>query len=47
LLPRQALGGQKHAFGPALLEDPTSTLYLPAGWTARCDDNDNTILERQ
>jgi N-methylhydantoinase A len=47
LLPRQALGWQKHLLGPALLEDPTSTLYLPAGWTARCDDNDNTILERQ
>ena len=47
LLPRQALGRQTHASGPALLEDPTSTLYLPAGWTARCDANDNTILERQ
>jgi N-methylhydantoinase A len=32
--------------GPALLEDPTSTLYVPAGWTARRDENDNTILER-
>jgi len=46
LLPRQALGGEKAVSGPALLEDPTSTLYLPAGWTARCDENDNTILER-
>lgn len=33
--------------GPALLEDPTSTLYVPAGWTARRDSNDNTILERK
>ena len=33
--------------GPALLEDPTSTLYVPAGWTARRDANDNTILERK
>ena len=32
--------------GPALLEDPTSTLYVPAGWTARRDENDNTILQR-
>jgi N-methylhydantoinase A len=47
LLPRQALGWQNQLLGPALLEDPTSTLYLPAGWTACCDDNDNTILERQ
>jgi N-methylhydantoinase A/oxoprolinase/acetone carboxylase beta subunit len=47
LLPRQALGREKRVWGPALLEDATSTLYLPAEWTARCDDNDNTILERQ
>jgi len=47
LLPRQALAREKPLSGPALIEDPTSTLYLPAGWTARPDDNDNTILERQ
>jgi N-methylhydantoinase A len=47
LLPRQALTREKRLSGPALIEDPTSTLYLPAGWTARPDDNDNTILERQ
>jgi len=47
LLPRQALAGEQRVSGPALLEDATSTLYLPAGWTARSDDNDNTILERQ
>ena len=47
LSPRQALGRKERVLGPALLEDPTSTLYLPAGWTARSDDNDNTILERQ
>ncbi len=33
--------------GPALLEDPTSTLYVPPGWTARRDENDNTVLERE
>jgi N-methylhydantoinase A len=47
LLPRQTLAPQERLSGPALIEDPTSTLYLPAGWTARSDDNDNTILERQ
>jgi N-methylhydantoinase A len=47
LLPRQALAGQMRLLGPALLEEATSTLYLAAGWTARCDHNDNTILERQ
>jgi N-methylhydantoinase A len=47
LLHRMALKRRQAVAGPALLEDPTSTLYLPAGWTARSDDNDNTILERQ
>jgi N-methylhydantoinase A len=32
--------------GPALLEDPTSTVFLPEGWTARRDDQDNTVMER-
>jgi N-methylhydantoinase A len=38
---------QKVMCGPALIEDPTSTLYLPSGWTARLDAHDNTILERR
>jgi N-methylhydantoinase A len=33
--------------GPALLEDPTSTLLVPAGWTASRDQADNTILTRK
>ncbi len=32
--------------GPALLEDPTSTLYLPEGWSALRDQSDNTIMTR-
>jgi N-methylhydantoinase A len=47
LLHRNALGRQPSIAGPALLEDPTSTLYVPAGWAACSDDNQNTILERQ
>ncbi len=47
LLRRGALSREKPISGPALIEDPTSTLYVPAGWTARFDANDNTILERQ
>ena len=31
--------------GPALLEDLTSTLFVPANWQARRDANDNTVLE--
>ena len=30
--------------GPALLEDPTSTVFLPAGWNATRDDADNTVM---
>jgi N-methylhydantoinase A len=47
LLRRSALDRQETMSGPALLEDPTSTLYVPANWTARRDDNDNTILKRR
>jgi len=47
VLSHQAVARQRRVPGPALIEDPTSTLYLPAGWAARSDDNDNTILERQ
>jgi N-methylhydantoinase A len=31
--------------GPALLEDPTSTVFLPAGWTATRDEADNTVMK--
>ena len=37
----------KRIKGPALLEDPTSTLLVPAGWSASRDENDNTILKRK
>lgn len=30
--------------GPALLEDPTSTVFLPAGWNATRDTADNTVM---
>jgi N-methylhydantoinase A len=47
LLPCGALAAGQSVAGPALIEDPTSTLYVPAGWTARPDASDNTIVERQ
>lgn len=47
LLSRSALKLGKKIAGPALLEDPTSTLLVPAGWTATRDRNDNTILQRK
>lgn len=43
---RASLAVSDRVKGPALLEDPTSTLYVPQGWTARRDANDNTVLER-
>jgi N-methylhydantoinase A len=43
---RDALGRELIS-GPALIEDPTSTLYVPSGWAARPDANGNTILERR
>jgi len=39
--------GRELVSGPALIEDPTSTLYVPSGWRARPDANGNTILERR
>jgi N-methylhydantoinase A len=47
LLRRDALAAAERTPGPALIEDPTSTLYVPSGWTARPDANDNTVLERR
>ena len=44
---RAALRPSDRVPGPALLEDPTSTLYVPSGWTARRDENDNTVLVRE
>ena len=45
LLSRAALVPGKPRKGPLLLEDPTSTLLVPDGWTAVRDDSDNTILK--
>ena len=45
LVSRAALVPGKVRNGPLLLEDPTSTLLVPDGWSAERDDNDNTILK--
>jgi len=44
---RASIGAKQVVKGPALLEDPTSTLLVPRGWSARRDAADNTILERK
>jgi N-methylhydantoinase A len=33
--------------GPALLDDATSTLFVPEGWSARRDEADNLVLTRE
>ncbi len=44
LVSRARLGAGGEIAGPALLEDPTSTVFLPAGWTATRDAADNTVM---
>jgi N-methylhydantoinase A len=46
LMSRGALARGLRLSGPALLEDPTATVYLPAGWTAEHDSNDNLVMKR-
>ena len=45
LMSRSLLRSGQRIAGPALLEDPTSTLLVPAGWTAERDGSDNMILK--
>lgn len=47
LVGRVTLATDAPLAGPALLEDPTSTLLVPPGWRTRRDDNDNMILFRE
>jgi N-methylhydantoinase A len=46
LMPRHAIGGTDLA-GPVLVEDGTSTIYVPPGWRARRDAADSLILKRE
>ncbi|MFV0474272.1 MAG: hydantoinase/oxoprolinase family protein [Pikeienuella sp.] len=46
LVSRSELSRDTPLPGPAILEDPTSTTFLPAGWTAIRDGHDNTIMKR-
>ena len=44
---RARIGRGAEIAGPALLEDPTSTLFLPEGWSATRDAADNTVMTRR
>ncbi len=46
LLSRSDLAAGETLNGPLLLEDPTSTLFVPAGWQAVTDDQQNLVLKR-
>ena len=46
LLSRSDLAVGETLSGPLLLEDPTSTLFVPAGWQAVTDDQQNLVLKR-
>lgn len=46
LLSRSDLAAGETLSGPLLLEDPTSTLFVPDGWQAVTDDQQNLILKR-
>ena len=44
---RPALDAVGAADGPLVVEDETATIYVPPGWTARCDAAGNLILKRK
>ncbi|MDP6708382.1 MAG: hydantoinase/oxoprolinase family protein [Alphaproteobacteria bacterium] len=46
LLRRAMLEAEAPIAGPALIEDATSTILVPAAWQARRDAADNLVLER-
>ena len=45
-MPRRAIGTGKLQ-GPILVEDGTSTIYVPPGWQVRRDRADSLILKRE
>jgi len=44
ILARQAAAGRRDLAGPILLEDGTSTIFVPDGWRGAIDAADNLIL---
>ena len=44
--PRASLRPGEAISGPAILDDATSTTYVPRGWCATSDKNDNLIMKR-
>jgi len=46
VMSRGALNPAAAVDGPALFEDPTSTIFVPLGWSAEADAQDNLILRK-
>ena len=46
LMSRAAIAPGQGVAGPALFEDPTSTIFVPVGWSAEADAHDNLILKK-
>jgi N-methylhydantoinase A len=46
-IPRGALAPGLQTEGPALIEDRTSTILVPADWAAEMDDQDNLVMRRK
>jgi N-methylhydantoinase A/oxoprolinase/acetone carboxylase beta subunit len=44
---RDSLGRGTSVQGPAVVEEPTATAFVPAGWVATVDDRGNLILGRR
>ena len=46
VLPRAAVPGTATA-GPLLIEDGTSTIYVPPGWRAHTDERANIVMQKE
>ncbi len=46
VMSRGALEPATAVAGPALFEDPTSTIFVPLGWSAEADAHENLILRK-
>jgi N-methylhydantoinase A len=45
LLTRGGFAAGEYVDGPALIEDETSTIYIPQGWRGSVDQGDNIVIE--
>jgi N-methylhydantoinase A len=46
LMRRSGLSPGQRLGGPAIVDDVTSTIFVPAGWRAEIDDHENLIMKR-